>query len=580
MTLISYIPFKNGVVIIADKLSVGRELSGENTHFIIDKMRVWKERKLCIVGSGSTYIFHELFSLVDDNFTLSGKNLIDYIVKYSKNKISQAYISGGIKDFALGFLVVFLDEGNLTTYAIMNGDRQKIARDRTFFLGNGQDKIPNEEKTRWIDHEQLSDESAIKLGIKINDDVASKSETVGKSDIGIDIAVLCADKEFQYIPGSPAVVKTIIEPESKKLLSLLKTMKENSYLLTSEDIEKLLQNKSKDDMIILFNLMLGENIWSYYKIITYKFSSLVDDSVDTEEIVRLFARIVEAIKSDWAQGDFIRALIELGKDKPELSFKFVDKIIRMHINDISIEYAGLLIGGIGKVEENKIMGLVKNVLAMEEYYPSSQLRKVAAIKALRVMIEAKKVDPGQAYFDVVENLTNGDESILTELALYYIELYVHRQKYCFNKVYELIQKNASDKLHFSVSQTLRLKGLSNIHDAFELIQLIYNQKVGHSEQNVVWFLSKYLMINKQKTFDLFKRMISDRNFRSSTEMDYLVQQMWEKDAAFFKYELVRFVDQTEDLYIINEIKFLLHSFPDPDLENKVMEKRRKFGVLS
>ena len=111
---------------------------------------------------------------------------------------------------------------------------------------------------------------------------------------------------------------------------------------------ELIKDYDTDDKKIKLLSELSTNIFDYLKYITKLIYDIIDFNLD---YLNVLEKIVDKLKFDLAQGDFIDTLISIGKDKNINLYIYIKENSK---NDVLLEYSGLILGGYYKNHNEEI----------------------------------------------------------------------------------------------------------------------------------------------------------------------------------------------------------------------------------
>ena len=294
--------------------------------------------------------------------------------------------------------------------------------------------------------------------------------------------------------------------ETKKIINILKELQENKYKKyygNKEDIEKFISkyNLEKEDLVLLLNSLVLDDIFCWLDFISLKLDKIAEDSI---VFINLLNIIVSNIKNDLAQGPFIRALINLGESHSELSLK----IYRMMVDsrDRKLQpYAGLVLGGVGKKEPDKILSYIEKILNSEysDHYTDNYI-KAALVKTVRVIIEKKEeIQYKERIFKILKTVSDTElnESILLESVNLNFELYRFNKDFCFKNLLDFVNSRRT-LIQYQIVENLLFWGLNKDYDKeFELIKICSKSNDSKILTKIAYYLAKNNEYDSSLTFN-------------------------------------------------------------------------------
>ncbi len=374
--------------------------------------------------------------------------------------------------------------------------------------------------------------------------------------------------------------------ESKDLMEILEELTKNKYekyYAKSGEIDKLLSGKnlSKEDLLLLINILVNDDIFAWLDFISSKIEDIAEDN---SLFVNLISSIIDKVKNDLSQGNFIRALISLGENKPELGIKIYDEIIKHSRKEQVILYAGLILGGVGRKQPEKIIPYLKKMLLSDKDFFIDENIKIASVRCTRVMIEKKdKLDNEDFYFDLLKVVSdsNNSESIKFEAINLNFDMFKFNKDICYNNLVSLSSLNSSDNLKYQIADRLWIWGLKDFDYEFKLIEKLAESSNQNVLSRIAYYLAKNNQHNKEKTFNIFKEWIKrDKEFYVR-ELDYMLEEMGKADFEYYFKKIIDWIKIEEDFKIIYSVSRLVDHLvgKNQSMKDKLLELNELFSKL-
>ena len=345
--------------------------------------------------------------------------------------------------------------------------------------------------------------------------------------------------------------------ESKDIISLFEEIRENSELRYNQNpdrFKEMTKNLSKEDLTILFYFLAGESdIFAWFNLISDTIEEVASPNI---LFINLLDTMITKTKDDMAQGFFVRSLIDLGSNKPKLSWDIFYALTGRIRKGITLEFSGLLLGGIGKVEPKKVERYIERVLKEEEFIPSKSL-KVACIKASRVMLEAEHENRSAFYNWLIEVLEKQKQD--EEIAKEYISLLIDLSEEFTNNYCENV-KNLLHSLPFVSLRRIVSFMLSTIKRKDNLKkQIIFAESLRDYEDmavayNIMYFLAKAHKSDKEKSFEFVKIFIIKDYTGSDSPIYYLTEKMMGDNREYYAEKFEKWVKGVESPLILMNIR--------------------------
>ncbi|MCK4733556.1 MAG: hypothetical protein KAT65_13975, partial [Methanophagales archaeon] len=350
------------------------------------------------------------------------------------------------------------------------------------------------------------------------------------------------------------ILKELLEKKYKKYYGKPKEV--DRYISSKEELEK-------DDLVLLIQSLLGdEDIFAWLEFISSKLDIIAEDSSD---FISMLESIIIKVKNDLAQGSFIRALINLGEKKPDLGFNLYKRIISSSKNPNIIPYAGLILGGVGRVDPENIIKYIEDVLLDDKI---EEPIKAAVTKAIRVIIEKKEqLDYEEQFFEILNNVSNVKNGRLLKIEAINLnfELFKFNKDTCFENLVNLTTKNSTDSLKYMVADRLWIWGLDDTEKEFHLINILSDSNDKAILNRISYYLAKNYNKDNNATFEIISNFLRKDKGR---ELDYMFNEMNDNDFNFYYDKIKLLLNKETDLKVLYSLFHLINYISEINEEKK------------
>ena len=305
-----------------------------------------------------------------------------------------------------------------------------------------------------------------------------------------------------------------------------------------DEIEDLWNPVRKDltvdgQVTLLTCLVEKDYVFRWLKLISHLLPDLFSKD---HSFVALLEIIVDKIKGDMAQGDFIRGLIRIGEEYPEKGIELYSFLVDVS-NDLTIHYAGLILGGAAKQRFNEVFEIIERDIEKDRVSV-----KVACLRALRVAFETEgKTEFLNRILDILEKMWEiKDLSVRTEVIQGYVDFRRYNHEVCEQKLLEIAEVGSSLE---RLTITNRL-WFENLEDQTIEIKILYIC----SEDNNVSVLNSVATVLSQKgqaflndSLEIVRRMLKKGPSYYIRNLEYAVKKLCENNlevcqTAFEKWD--------------------------------------------
>lgn len=276
-----------------------------------------------------------------------------------------------------------------------------------------------------------------------------------------------------------------------------------------------------DQVTLLTRLVERDYVFKWLKLISHL---LPDLSSKDYNFVALLEIVIDKIKGDMAQGDFIRSLINIGERYPEKGVELYSFIVDVS-NDLTITYAGLLLGGAARQRFSEVFNIVERDLKKDRMSV-----KVACLKALRVAFETEgEVEFPSKILDILENMWEiEDPSLRTEIIQGYVDFRHYNPEVCEHKLLEIAEGGSSSE-RLTITNKLWFE---NLEDRAIEIQILYIC----SEDDNINVLTSVVTILSQKGqafledgLEMVRKMLKKGLLHHIPNLEYAVKKLCENN---------------------------------------------------
>jgi len=311
-----------------------------------------------------------------------------------------------------------------------------------------------------------------------------------------------------------------------------------------EEIEKLWEPikkdlTSQDQTILLTCLVQNDNVFKWLKLISYLLPSLFSEDRD---FINLIEIVVDKVKGDMAQGDFIRSLINIGEKDPENGIGLYSRLIEV-ASDSAISYSGLILGGAAKKRFDEAFQIVKKDLQNEKMSV-----KVACLKALRVAFETKTDEkfPSEI-LDILEDMWEiGDPSVRTEVIQGYIDFDKFDPQKCEQRLLE-IATNGDSSARFTITSRLWFTNLEDQSIEVEILKICSEDNDINVLENIARVLSRKGQKFLDDSLEIVKRMLKKPVYVSLPSLDYCLRELCKNKREYCVATFEKWKDADPDL---------------------------------
>jgi hypothetical protein len=240
-----------------------------------------------------------------------------------------------------------------------------------------------------------------------------------------------------------------------------------------------------------------------------------------EEFVGLLKRIILRVKGDFAQSPFIRTLIKIGEENPDVGISLYKQMIAEEDPDL-ISYSSFPLGGAGRKTFPKAYSLVKKGIASDNPHLRS-----ASIKTLRVVFENEpELKRKSETFRILADSSseNEDNIVQTEVLHAYVDFSRFKPDVCAQQLTNLA-KRQNPTLRFNLADSLWVRDLPNREDEINLLEICAKDDSREVLSRVSVVLSKKGPEFPERALTIVKDWIKRGKYFDVYEIDYSVKEI-------------------------------------------------------
>jgi hypothetical protein len=304
-----------------------------------------------------------------------------------------------------------------------------------------------------------------------------------------------------------------------------------------------------EQVSLLTCLVEKDRVFRWLKLISHVIPEIFSEDYN---FANLLGIIIDKIKGDMAQGDFIRSLIEIGERHPEKGISLYSFLIKRS-NDSTIPYAGLILGGAGKIKFKEVFETIKTDIQNEK-----SMIQVACLKALRVAFEKPqdtKFPP--EILDLLDKMWKSDDTrVRAEVIQSYIDFREYYPEICEQKLLEIVKNEGSEE-RFIITNRLSFEDLKDQSIEIKILHIC-------SEDNSLYVLRNLLLIISQKghrfledSLEIIRKILKKENYSDLSNFDYSVKKLYEHNPEACEKTFQKWYKSDPDSFFHYKLKYLL-----------------------
>ena len=239
-----------------------------------------------------------------------------------------------------------------------------------------------------------------------------------------------------------------------------------NYPLKNEEITEIwspvrAELTEEEQLCLMEDLVQKDDVFKWLHLISNLLPSLFSEN---KEFMKLVEIVVEKIKNDMAQGIFIRSLIDTGEKNADSVIRIYPKLTE-DVNELTIEFTGLILGGAAKNKFSETLEIINNGLKS-----SSIAVIIASLKALRVATESEIfVFPKEIYGILDEIWKIQEPSLKTEIIGAYIDFDRYDAERAESRLLK-ISSGGDSAERYTITRRLWFAKLVNLDKEIEILR--------------------------------------------------------------------------------------------------------------
>lgn len=303
------------------------------------------------------------------------------------------------------------------------------------------------------------------------------------------------------------------------------------------ELNEKIHELTNEELLELFRKFVETDVFRWLNFIGYKIPEIA--SLD-DGFIGLLKKIADKIKTDMAQGPFINALIDLGKNKPEFTLELFRKIKETG-DDLLVLYGGFLLGGFGHKKFKELFDICNR-----EFDKANPFLKAAFIRALTIAHnEKKEMKKSNDIFKILEESSQeGQDGLLkNEVVLSYFDFYKFEPKKCFKGLKKLAEKGDTT-IRFQIVRRLFTTELELGHK-YELVKICSKDENSQVLNDIIHHLLDLCESRPEEVFEIFKDWVKDDKY-FKIHSTWFLEQLGEKSPPLYLGLMERWIEEEED----------------------------------
>jgi len=306
--------------------------------------------------------------------------------------------------------------------------------------------------------------------------------------------------------------ENIIQEIKKEKWDYWKTTKIQSYL-SSKQIEL-----SNDELIDLTKELVKHDIFG----LMYAISNLIKDLASTDDkFISLLIILIDKIKYDLAQGQFIDSLIQIGKSNADLGIEIAKKLLE---NDTIAVYASFLIGGSAHTLFAKCNDIVEQLLQSTNIH-----HQVAAIRTLRIIYKDIEMADKNKIFTIFENATKNEAKEIKLESLEALLDFYHIDKQRSEQNIEFLAKSSTD-CKFSLVHRIWIKSPFNDDTSMKFLEICSEDSNINVKQRLCYALVHFVEKYPDQVLEILAKYVIRDGFGYES-IGYVMEELGKVNAA-------------------------------------------------
>lgn len=177
MTLVVYIPYKDGIVVVSDNQNTFEEKNGEKNARPTEKCFVNTSKNYAIVCAGFTSVYRKMYYCLKEDSSVDSSNVKNKVKEYIEKERKNTKFGDDVN--ALEILIITKNSGELKILDMIDTDElDSIKSTKLWFIGSKH--IHSQIWNLQLNPLKISKEDAINLGLSIIEYTAEIDRTIGR----------------------------------------------------------------------------------------------------------------------------------------------------------------------------------------------------------------------------------------------------------------------------------------------------------------------------------------------------------------------------------------------------------------
>ena len=311
------------------------------------------------------------------------------------------------------------------------------------------------------------------------------------------------------------------------------------YAISEEEVNSIWKPikedlNSEEQTQLLIKLVQNDSVFKWLYPISYLLPELASDSEVFASLLRI---VIDKIKNDLAQGLFIRAMIKIGYDNPDLGEKLYR---RLHANSSEqvVNYSGLFLGGAARKDFNKYYPVI-----LRDIQQGNLILKLAGFRALRVVFEkpipANLQLPKDVFQEMAKFLNEDSLELKAEIIKAYIDFDLFNPAECESKLLEIANLDEPNQ-RFVIVSALMFNDLSSHENEVKILKACAQDNNVGILGKLIWLLGTKGKNYLEDSLEIIKIILKKPVATQIQDMDYHIKELCKDNttqciATFKKY---------------------------------------------
>lgn len=295
----------------------------------------------------------------------------------------------------------------------------------------------------------------------------------------------------------------------------------------------------------LIRKIMDEGVFGYLDLVS---EILFEIASDSEEYVKILEDLSTRVKNDLAQGPFLSALIEIGKEKTEIGMELRNKIIKTSKDSNLIVLSGLILGGIGIKNKEEVLTLIEQDLDQQNNPNILQ----SYLKAILIINENKKRIDERDIKIIAQLFNKNMEQVNIEILNFSLASYSKNKAY-FYEIIKSLTEEKKDSYKKFLFRRLSYQDILEENKLFELIKLSKDAEEEILNEIVMCLRNHPSQLNK--ILNLYLYWINKGLYFKIRNFDWILEEIMKKDNSILPLFIKSFrkIDEKYSYVIVPDI---------------------------